>query len=90
MRWRLTSAGPYHHLRARSVMSRSAAFSSAQFCHRSNAPLISVLYRRKLNLKAKFEGGSSYYSCKRVVPGAFNMGFIGSTCAALPCSAFVR
>jgi hypothetical protein len=41
------------------------------------------LQRRKLNLKVKFEGGSSYHGFKRVVPGGFNMGFIGSTCTAL-------
>jgi len=35
--------------------------------------------RRKLNLKAKFESSSSHYSFKHLVPGAFNMGFIGST-----------
>jgi len=42
------------------------------------------LQRRKWRLKAKFEGGSSYYSVKRRVPGAFNVGLIGSTCTALP------
>jgi hypothetical protein len=40
--------------------------------------------RRKLKLKAKFEGGSSYYSFKRSVPGAVNLDIIGSTCTALP------
>jgi len=29
-----------------------------------------------MKLKAKFEGGSSYYSFERLVPGASNMGFI--------------
>jgi hypothetical protein len=41
------------------------------------------VWRRKLNLKAKFEGVPSYSSFKRSVPGAFNMGLIGSTCTAL-------
>jgi hypothetical protein len=45
-----------------------------------------MLWRRKLNLTAKFEGGSSYYPFKRLVPGAFNMDFIGETCTALPCT----
>jgi hypothetical protein len=27
------------------------------------------LYRRKLNLNAKFEAGASYYSFKRLLPG---------------------
>jgi hypothetical protein len=53
-----------------------------------NTPMLNItlLERRKLNLKAKFEGGSSYHSFKRLVPGAFNVGSIGSTCTALPCS----
>jgi hypothetical protein len=37
-----------------------------------------------LNLKAKFEGVSSYFGFKRSVPGAFNVGLKGSTCTALP------
>jgi hypothetical protein len=44
----------------------------------------SMVYRRKLNLKANFEGDSSYYSFKRFVLGAFDVGLIGSTCIALP------
>jgi len=40
--------------------------------------------RRKLNLKAKCESSSSYFSFKSLVPGAFNAGFIGSICTALP------
>ena len=42
------------------------------------------VWRRKLKLKAKFESSLSYYSFKRLDPGAFNVGFIGSTCTALP------
>jgi hypothetical protein len=38
----------------------------------------------KLNLKANFEGNSSHYGFKCLIPGAFNWGFIGSTCTALP------
>jgi hypothetical protein len=45
----------------------------------------SLLQRRKMNLKAKFENGPSYISFKRFVPGAFNVNFRGSTCTALPC-----
>jgi hypothetical protein len=32
----------------------------------------SELKRRKLNLKAQFDGDLSYYSFKRLVPGSFN------------------
>ena len=39
---------------------------------------------RTLNLKAKFEGETSYPGFKRVVLGGFNVGVIGSTCTALP------
>jgi hypothetical protein len=42
------------------------------------------LWRRKLNLKATFESGSSYLSVKRLLPGALNLGLIGSTCTASP------
>jgi hypothetical protein len=40
--------------------------------------------RRKLNLKAKFENSSSYLSYKRLLPGTFKVGLIGSTCTTLP------
>jgi len=40
--------------------------------------------RHKLYLKGKLQSSSSYCSFKRLVPGAFNMGLIGSTCTALP------
>jgi hypothetical protein len=40
--------------------------------------------QRKLNLKPKFEGGSTCYSFKRFIPGALNRGLIGSTSTALP------
>jgi len=43
-----------------------------------------MVYRRKLNLDARYKGGSSYYSFKRLAPGAFNLGLTGSTCTALP------
>ena len=46
--------------------------------------LVSEVWWHNLNLKAKFEGGSPYDGFKRLVPGAVNMGFIGSTCTALP------
>jgi hypothetical protein len=57
---------------------RRAVFSSASAAARS------VMQRRKLNLLANFESGSPYFNFKRLVPGGFNMGFIGSTCTALP------
>ena len=31
------------------------------------------MYRRKLKSKPKFESGPSYFSLKRVVPGAFSV-----------------
>jgi hypothetical protein len=43
-----------------------------------------VVSRRMLKLKATFEGGLSYFSFKRLVPGAFNVVLIGSSCAAVP------
>ena len=46
--------------------------------------VLRVVQRRKLKLKAKVESGSSCFTFKRLVPGAFNVGFIGSTCTALP------
>jgi hypothetical protein len=42
------------------------------------------LYRRKQNLKAEVESIVSHFSFKRLVPGSFNLGLIGSTCTALP------
>jgi hypothetical protein len=38
----------------------------------------------QVDLKAKFESVSSYFSFKRSVLGTFNVGSIGSTCTALP------
>jgi len=43
-----------------------------------------VVWRRKLKMKAKVESIISHFSIKRLVPGGFNMGFVGSTCTALP------
>jgi len=37
-----------------------------------------------LNLKAEVESSASQCSFKRLVPGGFNLGLIGSTCTALP------
>ena len=37
-----------------------------------------------MNLKAKLNSSSSDFNFKCLVPGAFNMGLIGSTCTALP------
>jgi len=44
----------------------------------------SFTYRRNLNLKPEVQTSTSHLSFKRSVPGAFNMGLIGSTCTALP------
>ena len=42
------------------------------------------MQRRNLDLKTNFESGSPHFSFKRLVPGGFNLGLIGSTCTALP------
>ena len=52
--------------------------------------LVSSLQRRKLNLKAKLESGSSIVSFRRLIPGAFNTGMTGSTCTASPRHKFPR
>jgi len=63
-----------------------AASSAAAACWITRAPreYPTSVKRRNLNLKAKVESGSSYFSFRCLVPGAFNMGLIGSTCTALP------
>jgi len=43
-----------------------------------------VGWRRKLKLKAQVESDSSCFSVQRLVPGALNVGLIGSTCTKLP------
>ena len=48
------------------------------------ALLLSLVWRRKLKPKAKLESSLSYFSYKRLDPGGFNLGLIGSTCTALP------
>ncbi len=47
-------------------------------------PHLTVGQRLKLNLKACFESGPQWLSFRSIHPGAFNTGFIGSTCTALP------
>jgi len=42
------------------------------------------LQRRKLKLKPRLECSLSQFSFKRLVPGAFNVGVMRSTCTALP------
>ena len=49
------------------------------------SPARAVLWRRKLNLKAEFESIISHFSFKRLVPGGFNLGLIGSSCSGLQC-----
>jgi len=51
---------------------------------------VAEVERRKLKLKAKFESNLSYCSFKCLVPGAFNMGLIGSTCPAPPKDTWSR
>jgi len=55
------------------------SWSAGWWCSSSSA-----VYRRKLNLKATFQSGSSGFSVKRFVPDAFNAGFIWLTYTALP------
>ncbi len=38
----------------------------------------------QFELDSKLESGLSYFGFKRLVPGAFNVGLIGSICNALP------
>jgi hypothetical protein len=38
-----------------------------------SGPGATLLQRRKLDLKAEFESGSSHFSFKRLVSGAFNV-----------------
>ena len=38
----------------------------------------------QVEIEAKLESSLSYSSFKRLVPGALNVGLIGSTCTALP------
>ena len=37
-----------------------------------------------MNLKAEAESMSPHFCCRRLVSGAFNLGFMGSTCSTLP------
>jgi len=55
--------------------------SSTMPCRLTTAPMVQ---RRKLKLKAEVESSMSHFSFKRLVPGGFNVGLIGSTCTALP------
>jgi len=45
-----------------------------------------MLKRRKLRLNAKVDRRSSQFNFKCLVPGAFHLYFIGSTCTASPCT----
>jgi len=38
----------------------------------------------QVEIESKIESTSSYFSFKRLVPGGFNLGLIGSTCTAPP------
>jgi len=59
-----------------------------------NAPLVwrycnwrwypRMMKRRKLISKAQVESSIFHLNFKRLVPGGFNLGFIGTTCSALP------
>jgi len=69
---------------ASSATAESTAAATASFV-RASPDLNSVLYRRKLNLKAEVESSMSHLSFKRLVPGGSDLGFIRSTCTALPC-----
>jgi hypothetical protein len=42
----------------------------------------SLVQRRKSNLKANLESSLSYFSFEHLVPGAVNLGLIGSSCTA--------
>ena len=59
-------------MRLHPALSPSASFSTCP----------TVFQRRKLKMKAKLESSLSNLSFKRLAQGAFNMGFIDSTCTA--------
>jgi len=63
---------------------RLAAAAAASAAARARAAATVVKRRKLMNFKATFESGLSYFSFKRSVPGAFNVGLIGSICTALP------
>jgi hypothetical protein len=55
---------------------RSRATASVSFFPSCSAPQVEI--------QSEFGNGSSYLTFKSIVPGAFDMGFIGSTYTALP------
>jgi len=59
---------------------RSSPASSGAPSARSAAGV--MLQGLKLRLTATFESDSSQSSCNRLVPGGFNLGWIGPTCTA--------
>jgi len=67
-----------------SMMPASVFVSSADVASSISTTPAPFMYRRKSKFKAKFESGTSYYCFKRLVPGAFKVGLIGSSCAASP------
>jgi len=63
------------HRPTSAAVARASASAVASFA--AAATPATSLYRRKLKLKAIFKSSQSYFSFKRLVPGAFNVSFIG-------------
>jgi len=61
-----------------------AALGHAALTQRLRGRVLDLAVAAQAEFESKVSRRSSYYSCKRLAPGAFNMGFIGSTCTALP------
>jgi hypothetical protein len=49
----------------------------------AGAPAVAAQFEPESKIEAKLKTVLSYSSFKRLVPGALNMGFVGSTCTAL-------
>jgi hypothetical protein len=65
------------------MMTTMAAPSSMQ-SPRDGVIFDSRIVAAQADLKARVESESLTFSFKRLAPGAFNMGLIGSTCTASP------
>jgi hypothetical protein len=82
------AAAAYAHWLTAAMMAGRCASARTSAASRSRCSCgvgsSTVMQRRKLKLKATVESSLPYYSLKRLVTGAFNVGLIGSTCTALP------
>jgi hypothetical protein len=51
---------------------------------RHDRELAHLVGAAQLEIESKLESDSSHFSFKRLDPGSVNLGFMGSTCTALP------